>query len=151
MSNYRDLKRDQLEQLVVEKLTWFLRYLDGQSSYPVGRFSTGVSSRIGEEFLVNVQCTKGTVSFILQDTAGFFYHRIEVRKFNNNLSVVELRSLSYKDVGSPWYDKLCKFECDAKELEINSTQFLQKLVSRVRKKDQVLAYLLGLMLVREYC
>ena len=151
MSSYRDLKRIQLETLLITQLSWFLKYLDGQSSYPVGRFSTGIHSRVGEDYLVNVQCTKGTVSFILQDTAGFFYHRIEIRKLNNSLSVIELRSLSGKDVGSPWYDKLCKFECDTKELEINSTQFLEKLVSRIRKKDQVLAYLLGLRLVQEYC
>ena len=151
MSSYRDLTRNQLDTLLINQIAWFLKYLDGQSSYPVGRFSTGVHSRIGEEYLVNVQCTKGIVSFILQDTAGFFYHRVEMRKFNNNLSVVEFRSLSYKDVGSPWQDKLCKFECDTKELEINTTQFLEKLVSRIRKKDQVLAYLLGLRLVQEYC
>ena len=35
MSKYKGLKRDQLEQLVVEKLTWFLKYLDRQSSYPM--------------------------------------------------------------------------------------------------------------------
>ena len=151
MIGYRDLTRSQLETLMINQLTWFLKYLDGQSSYPIGRFSTGVPSRIGEDYLVNVQCTKGEISFDLQDTAGFFFHRIEIKKLNTNPSVVVLRSIPYKDVGSPWYDKLCKFECDTKELEINSTQFLEKLVSRIRKKDQVLAYLLGLRLVQEYC
>ena len=151
MINYSDLKRDQLEQLVVEKLTWFLKYLDGQSSYPVGRFSTGVPSRVGEDYLVNVQCTKGEISFDLQDTAGFFFHRLEIQKLNTNPSVVMFRSIPYKDVGSPWFDKTCKLQCDTKELETNSTQFIEKLVSRIRNKDQVLAFLLGLRLVQEYC
>ena len=151
MTSYRDLTRSQLEALLINQLAWFLKYLDGQSSYPVGRFSTGVPSRVGEDYLVNVQCTKGEISFDLQDTAGFFFHRLEIQKLNTNPSVVVLRSIPYKDVGSPWFDKTCKLQCDTKELETNSTQFIEKLVSRIRNKDQVLAFLLGLRLVQEYC
>lgn len=151
MNNYRDLKRTQLETLLVDQLTWFLKYLDDQFSYPMGRFSTGVPSRIGEDYLVNVQCTKGEISFDLQDTAGFFFHRLEIQKLNTNTDVVVLRSIPYKDMGSPWFDKTCKLQCDIKDLEINPTIFIEKLVSRVRKKDQILAFLLGLNLVREYC
>ena len=136
---------------MINQLAWFLKYLDGQSSYPVGRFSTGVPSRVGEDYLVNVQCTKGEISFDLQDTAGFFFHRLEIQKLNTNPSVVVFRSIPYKDVGSPWFDKTCKLQCDTKELETNSTQFIEKLVSRIRNKDQVLAFLLGLRLVQEYC
>ena len=151
MSGYKDLTRSQLETLLITQLAWFLKYLEGQSSYPVGRFSTGVPSRIGEDYLINVQCTKGEISFDLQDTAGFFFHRLEIQKLNTIPSVVVLRSIPYKDVGSPWVDRMCKLQCDTKDLEINSTQFLEKLLSSVRKKDQVLAYLLGLRLVQEYC
>lgn len=151
MIGYRDLTRSQLEALLINQLAWFLKYLDGQSSYPVGRFSTGVPSRVGEDYLVNVQCTKGEISFDLQDTAGFFFHRLEIQKLNTNPSVVVFRSIPYKDVGSPWFDKTCKLQCDTKELETNSTQFIEKLVSRIRNKDQVLAFLLGLRLVQEYC
>lgn len=151
MTSYRDLTRSQLEALLINQLAWFLKYLDGQSSYPIGRFSTGVPSRVGEDYLVNVQCTKGEISFDLQDTAGFFFHRLEIQKFNTNPSVVMFRSIPYKDVGSPWFDKTCKLQCDTKELETNSTQFIEKLVSRIRNKDQVLAFLLGLRLVQEYC
>lgn len=151
MTSYRDLTRSQLEALLINQLAWFLKYLDGQSSYPVGRFSTGVPSRVGEDYLVNVQCTKGEISFDLQDTAGFFFHRLEIQKLNTNPSVVMFRSIPYKDVGSPWFDKTCKLQCDTKELETNSTQFIEKLVSRIRNKDQVLAFLLGLRLVQEYC
>ena len=151
MSGYRDLTRSQLETLLINQLTRFLKYLDGQSSYPVGRFFTGVPSRIGEDYLVNVQCTKGEISFDLQDTAGFFFHKFELQKLNTNPNVVLLRSIPYKDVGSPWFDKTCKLQCDVKDLETNSTLFLEKLVSRVRKKNQVLAFVLGLRLVQEYC
>ena len=151
MTSCRDLTRSQLEALLINQLAWFLKYLDGQSSYPVGRFSTGVPSRVGEDYLVNVQCTKGEISFDLQDTAGFFFHRLEIQKLNTNPSVVVFRSIPYKDVGSPWFDKTCKLQCDTKELETNSTQFIEKLVSRIRNKDQVLAFLLGLRLVQEYC
>ena len=151
MTSYRDLTRSQLEALLINQLAWFLKYLDGQSSYPIGRFSTGVPSRVGGDYLVNVQCTKGEISFDLQDTAGFFFHRLEIQKLNTNPSVVVFRSIPYKDVGSPWFDKTCKLQCDTKELETNSTQFIEKLVSRIRNKDQVLAFLLGLRLVQEYC
>ena len=151
MTSYRDLTRSQLEALLINQLVWFLKYLDGQSSYPIGRFSTGVPSRVGEDYLVNVQCTKGEISFDLQDTVGFFFHRLEIQKLNTNPSVVMFRSIPYKDVGSPWFDKTCKLQCDTKELETNSTQFIEKLVSRIRNKDQVLAFLLGLRLVQEYC
>lgn len=151
MNSYRDLTRSQLEALLIDQLAWFLKYLDGQSTYPVDRFSTGINSRLGEEYLVNVQCTKGEISFDLQDTAGFFFHRLEIQKLNTNPSVVVLRSIPYKDVGSPWLDKACKLQCDTKGLEVNSTQFLEKLVSKIRKKDQVLAYLSGLRLVQERC
>lgn len=151
MTSYRDLTRSQLEALLINQLAWFLKYLDGQSSYPIGRFSTGVPSRVGEDYLVNVQCTKGEISFDLQDTAGFFFHRLEIQKLNTNPSVVVFRSIPYKDVGSLWFDKTCKLQCDTKELETNSTQFIEKLVSRIRNKDQVLAFLLGLRLVQEYC
>lgn len=151
MTSCRDLTRSQLEALLINQLAWFLKYLDGQSSYPVGRFSTGVPSRVGEDYLVNVQCTKGEISFDLQDTAGFFFHRLEIQKLNTNPSVVVFRSIPYKDVGSPWFDKTCKLQCDTKGLETNSTQFIEKLVSRIRNKDQVLAFLLGLRLVQEYC
>ena len=47
MSKYKGLKRDQLEQLVVEKINFFLKYLEGQSSYPMGKFPTGISSPFG--------------------------------------------------------------------------------------------------------
>ena len=151
MTSYRDLTRSQLEALLINQLAWFLKYLDGQSSYPIGRFSTGVPSRVGEDYLVNVQCTKGEISFDLHDTAGFFFHRLEIQKRNTNPSVVMFRSIPYKGVGSPWFDKTCKLQCDTKELETNSTQFIEKLVSRIRNKDQVLAFLLGLRLVQEYC
>lgn len=151
MTSYRDLTRSQLETLLIDQLAWFLKYLDGQSSYPVGRFPTGIPSRNGEKYLASVRCTKGEISFDLQDTAGFFFHKLEIQKLNTNPSVVTLRSIPYKDVGSPWFDKTCKLQCDIKDLENNPTKFIEKLVSRVRKKDQVLAFLLGLRLVRGYC
>lgn len=147
MNSYRELNRNQLETLLVNQLACFLKYLDGQSSYPVGRFSTGVPSRIGDDYLVNVQCANGKISFDLQDTAGFFFHRLEIQKFNTNPSVVVFRSIPYKDVGSPWSDKTCKLQCDINELGVNSIQFLEKLVFKIRKKNQVLAFILGLSFI----
>ena len=52
MSKYNGLKRDQLEELVVEKLNFFLKYLDGQSSYPMGKFPTGIPSPCGGDYLI---------------------------------------------------------------------------------------------------
>lgn len=151
MSKYKGLKRDQLEELVVEKLNFFLKYLDGQSSYPMGKFPTGIPSPNGAEYLVWVGCTKGTISFSLQDRLGFNYHNIKIDKFGGQRQVVSLVSTPFKDVGSPWFEKSLTIRCDWSELYSSSEFYLSKVVSQVRKKDQVLAYWLGLTAIQDYC
>lgn len=89
MSKYKGLKRDQLEELVVEKLNFFLKYLEGQSTYPMGKFPTGSPSPLGGEYLIWVGCSEGTISFTLQDTNGVDYHNIKIDKFGGVRKVVE--------------------------------------------------------------
>ena len=150
MSKYKGLRRDQLEELVVEKLVWFLKYLDGQSSYPMGKSPTGITSPNGAEYLVWVGCSQGTISFSLQDTRGFNYHNIKIDKFGGQRQVVSLASIPFKDVGSPWFEKSLTIRCDWSELERNPKFFLNQVVSQIRKKDQVLAYWLGLTAIQDY-
>ena len=151
MSKYKGLKRDQLEELVVEKLTWFLKYLTGQSSYPMGKFPTGIPSPQGGEYLIWVGCSEGTISFTLQDTAGFDYHNIKIDKFGGNRPVVSLANRPFKENGSIWFGKSLEIRCDWVDLENTPTLFLTQVVSQIRKKDQVLAYWLGLTVVQDYC
>lgn len=151
MSKYKGLKRDQLEQLVVEKLTWFLKYLDGQSSYPMGKSPTGISSPLGGEYLIWVGCSKGTISFTLQDTTGYDYHNIKIDKFGGGRPVVEIASRPFKENGTIWFGKGLSLRCDWIELQNNPTMFLKQVLPQIRKKDQVLAYWLGLITVQDYC
>lgn len=151
MSKYKGLKRDQLEELVVEKINFFLKYLDGQSSYPMGKFSTGIPSPCGGEYLIWVGCSEGTISFTLQDTVGVDYHNIKIDKFGGNRPVVSLASRPFKENGSIWFGKSLEIRCDWVDLENTSTLFLNQVVSQIRKKDQVLAYWLGLTAVQDYC
>ena len=151
MTKYKGLIRDQLEELVVEKLTWFLKYLVGQSSYPMGKFPTGIPSPQGGEYLIWVGCSKGTLAFMLQDTHGLGYHNIKIDKFGDNRPVVSLASRPFKLSGYIWFEKSLEVRCDWPELEKNPKFFLNQVVSQIRKKDQVLAYLVGLEAVQEYC
>ena len=151
MSKYNGLKRDQLEQLVVEKLTWFLKYLDGQSSYPMGKFPTGIPSPCKGEYLIWVGCSEGTISFTLQDTNGVDYHNIKIDKFRTNRKVVDLTSSPFKDTGTIWFAKSCSIHCDADQLASNPDFFLKQLPPKIRKKDQVLAYWLGLIAIQDCC
>lgn len=151
MSKYKGLKRDQLEELVVEKLTFFLKYLDGQSSYPVGKFSTGILSPNGGEYLIWVGCSEGTISFTLQDTNGVDYHNIKIDKFGGVREVIDLSSRPFKENGTIWFAKSYSLRCDADQFESNSNFFLKQLPSKIRKKDQVLAYWLGLTVIQDYC
>ena len=151
MSKYNGLKRNQLEQLVVEKLTWFLRYLDGPSSYPMGKFPTGISSPLGGEYLVWVGCSDGTISFTLQDTTGYDYHNIKIDKFGGSRQVVEIASRPFKENGTIWFGKSLEIRCDWVDLDRSPTLFLKQVVSKIRKKDQVLAYWLGLTNIQDYC
>lgn len=151
MSKYTGLKRDQLEQLVVEKLTWFLKYLDGQSSYPMGKFPAGIPSPGGGEYLIWVGCSEGTISFMLQDTIGVDYHNIKIDKFGGVRKVVDLTSSPFKDTGTIWFAKSYSIRCDADQLDSNPDFFLKQLPPKIRKKDQVLAYWLGLMAIQDCC
>ena len=151
MSKYKGLKRDQLEELVVEKLNFLLKYLDGQSSYPMGKFPTGISSPFGGEYLIWVGCSEGTISFTLQDTNGFNYHNIKIDRFGGNRSVVSLASRPFKENGSIWFGKSLEIRCDWVDLKSTPTLFLNQVVSQIRKKDQVLAYWLGLTAIQDYC
>ena len=151
MSKYNGLKRDQLEELVVEKLNFFLKYLDGQSSYPLGKFPTGIPLPRGGEYLIWVGCSEGTVSFTLQDTNGFDYHNIKIDKFGGNRQVASLTSSPFKESGSIWFAKSLEIRCDYIDLETNPTMFLRQIVAQIRKKDQVLAYWLGLTAIQDYC
>lgn len=151
MSKYKGLKRDQLEQLVVEKLNFFLKYLEGQSSYPMGKFSTGIPSPFGGEYLIWVGCSKGTISFTLQDTNGVDYHNIKIDKFGGSRQVVELASRPFKETGEIWFGKSLNLRCDWVDLQNNPIMFTKQLLAYIRKKDQVLAYWLGLTAVQDYC
>lgn len=151
MSKYKGLKRDQLEQLVVEKLNFFLKYLEGQSSYPMGKFPTGIFSPLGGEYLIWVGCSEGTVSFTLQDTTGVDYHNIKIDKFGGVRKVVDLTSSPFKENGTIWFAKSYSLRCDADQFESNPTFFLKQLLPKIRKKDQVLAYWLGLTEIQDYC
>jgi hypothetical protein len=151
MSKYKGLKRDQLEQLVVEKLNFFLKYLEGQSSYPMGKFSTGIFSPFGGEYLIWVGCSKGTISFTLQDTTGVDYHNIKIDKFGGSRKVVELASRPFKDTGEIWFGKSFSLRCDWDDLKRNPKMFLTQALRVIRKKDQVLAYWLGLTAIQDYC
>lgn len=151
MSKYKGLRRDQLEALVVEKLNFFLKYLDGQSSYPMGRFPTGIPSPSRGEYLIWVCYSDGTISFTLQDTNGFDYHNIKLDKFGGSRQVVELASRPFKDTGDIWFGKSLSLRCDWVDLQTNPTMFTRQLLPYIRKKDQVLAYWLGLMAIQDYC
>jgi hypothetical protein len=151
MSKYNGLKRDQLEELVVEKLNFFLKYLDGQSSYPMGKFPTGIPSPNGGEYLVWVGCSEGTISFSLQDTTGVDYHNIKIDKFGTIRKIVDLTSSPFKENGKIWFAKSYSIRCDADYLDSNSDFFLKQLPPKIRKKDQVLAYWLGLTAIQDYC
>ena len=151
MSKYKGLKRDQLEQLVIERLNFFLKYLDGQSSYPMGKFPTGILSPLGGEYLIWVGCSEGTISFTLQDTNGVDYHNIKIDKFGGSRQVVELASRPFKGTGEIWFGKSLNLRCDWVDLQENPTMFTRQLLPYVRKKDQVLAYWLGLMAIQDYC
>lgn len=151
MSKYKGLKRDQLEELVVEKLKFLLKYLDGQSSYPMGKFPTGIPSPLGGEYLIWVGCSEGTISFTLQDTVGVDYHNIKVDKFGGSRQVVEIASRPFKENGTIWFGKSFSLRCDWVDLQTNPTMFTKQLLPYVRKKDQVLAYWLGLTNIQEYC
>lgn len=151
MSKYKGLKRDQLEQLVIEKLTWFLKYLGGQSSYPMGKFPTSIPSPNGGEYLVWVGCSEGTISFTLQDTMGVDYHNIKIDKFGGNRQVVEIASRPFRESGVIWFGKGFSLRCDWDDLKSNPTMFLTQALRVVRKKDQVLAYWLGLIAIQDCC
>lgn len=151
MSKYKGLKRDQLEQLVVEKLTWFLKFLEGQSTYPMGKFPTGIPSPRGGEYLIWVGCSEGTISFTLQDTKGFDYHNIKIDKFGGSRQVVEIASRPFKETGELWFGKGLSIRCDWVDLRDNPTMFLKQVLPQIRKKDQVLAYWLGLTAIQDYC
>lgn len=151
MSKYKGLKRDQLEELVVEKLNFFLKYLEGQSTYPMGKFPTGIPSPQGGEYLIWVGCSEGTISFTLQDTVGVDYHNIKVDKFGGSRQVVELASRTFKDTGEIWFGKSLNIRCDWVDLQTNPTMFTKQLLPYIRRKDQVLAYWLGLTNMQEYC
>ena len=151
MSKYKGLTRNQLEKLVIEKLNFFLRYLEGQSSYPMGKFSTGIPSSQGSGYLIWVGCSEGTVSFTLQDTKGFDYHNIKIDKFGGSRQVVEIASRPFKETGGIWFGKSFSLRCDWVDLKRNPNMFLTQALRVVRKKDQVLAYWLGLTAVQDYC
>lgn len=151
MSKYKGLKRDQLEELVVEKLNFFLKYLDGQSSYPMGKFPTGIPSPLGGEYLIWVGCSEGTISFTLQDTNGVDYHNIKIDKFGGSRQVVEIASRPFKETGGIWFGKSFSLRCDWDDLQMSPTMFTKQLLPYIRKKDQVLAYWLGLTAVQDYC
>lgn len=151
MSKYKGLKRDQLEELVVEKLNFLLKYLDGQSSYPMGKLPTGISSPFGGEYLIWVGCSEGTISFTLQDTNGVDYHNIKIDKFGGSRQVVELASRPFKETGEIWFGKSLSIRCDWVDLQKSPTMFTKQLVPYIRKKDQVLAYSLGLTAIQDYC
>lgn len=151
MSKYKGLKRDQLEQLLLEKLTWFLKFLEGQSSYPLGKFPTGIPSPRGGEYLIWVGCSEGIVSFTLQDTNGFDYHNIKIDKFGGARQVVEVASRPFKETGGIWFGKSYSLRCDWDDLKRNLNMFLTQALRVIRKKDQVLAYWLGLTAVQDYC
>lgn len=151
MSKYKGLTRDQLEELVVEKLNFFLKYLDGQSSYPMGKFPTGIPSPCGGEYLIWVGCSEGTISFTLQDTNGVDYHNIKMDKFGTIRPVLDLASRPFKETGLIWFAKSYSMRCDLDQFESNPTFFLKQLLPKIRKKDQVLAYWLGLTVIQDYC
>lgn len=151
MSKYKGLKRDQLEELVVEKLNFFLNYLEGQSTYPMGKFPTGILSPSGGEYLIWVGCSEGTISFTLQDTTGVDYHNIKIDKFGGSRKVVELASRPFKETGEIWFGKSLNLRCDWVDLQTNPTMFTKQLLPYIRKKDKVLAYWLGLTAVQDYC
>ena len=150
MSKYKGLKRDQLEELVVEKLNFFLKYLEGQSSYPMGKFPTGIPSPSRGEYLIWVGCSEGTISFTLQDTNGVDSHKIKIHKFGSR-QVVEIASRPFKETGGIWFGKSLSLRCDWVNLQENPTMFTKQLLPYIRKKDQVLAYWLGLTAIQDYC
>lgn len=151
MSKYKGLKRDQLEELVVEKLTWFLKYLTGQSSYPMGKFPTGIPSPQGGEYLIWVGCSEGTISFSLQDTNGVDYHNIKVDKFGGVRKVVDLVSTPFDDHGKLSFSKMVDIRCEGSIFYDSPDFYLWKLLSSVRKKEHILAYSIGLTEIQINC
>lgn len=144
MSKYNGFKREDLESQLVEKLFHFLKYLYGHSSYPMGRYPTGIPSPNGGEYLIWIGCSAGTVSFTLQDTVGVDYHNIKMDKFGTIRPVLDLASRPFKETGSIWFAKSYSMRCDLDQFESNPTFFLKQLLPKIRKKDQVLALLVGL-------
>lgn len=110
----------------------------------MGKYPTGISSPNGGEYLIWIGCSVGTVAFTLQDTKGVDYHNIEMVKFGGSRPVVNLASRPLKENGSIWFAKSYSMRCDIDQFESNPTFFLKQLLPKIRKKDQVLAFLVGL-------
>lgn len=106
---------------------------------------------LGGEYLIWVGCSEGTISFTLQDTNGVDYHNIKIDKFGGSRQVVELASRPFKETGEIWFGKSLSIRCDWVDLQTNPTMFTKQLSPYIRKKDQVLAYWLGLTVVQDYC
>lgn len=144
MSKYNGFKREDLESRLVERMFHFLKYLYGQSSYPMGKYPTGISSPNGGEYLIWIGCSVGTVAFTLQDTVGVDYHNIKMDKFGTIRPVLDLVSRPFKETGAIWFAKSYSIRCDIDQFESNPAFFLKQLLPKIRKKDQVLAFLVGL-------
>ena len=106
---------------------------------------------MGGEYLVWVGCSEGTTSFTLQDTMGVDYHNIKIDKFGGNRQVVEIASRPFRESGVIWFGKGFSLRCDWDDLKSNPTMFLTQALRVVRKKDQVLAYWLGLIAIQDCC
>lgn len=117
----------------------------------MGKFPTGIPSPCGGEYLIWVGCSEGTISFTLQDTVGVDYHNIKIDKFGGVRKVIDLASTPFDEHGKLSFSKVVGASCEGSVFDDSPEFYLKQLVSGIRKKDQVLAYWLGLTAIQDYC
>lgn len=141
--DYSGLTRAELDSLLADKLESMLAYLKDQTTYPSGTYFTGIKDKNYEELVLRLFTNVGFIQLELLGLDGTDLHVFQFELVGSGRAQVQCLSKVFRGFNIVNNERSKELLIPLRIDDKNLRGYLLDLVSNIRKREYVVAFLLG--------
>lgn len=141
--DYSGLTRAELDSLLADKLESMLAYLKDQTTYPSGIYFTGIKDKNYEELVLRLFTNVGFIQLELLGLDGTDLHVFQFELVGSGRAQVQCSSKVFRGFNIVNNERSKELLIPLRLDDKNLRGYLLDLVSNIRKREYVVAFLLG--------
>ena len=142
-TDYSGLTRAELDSLLADKLESMLAYLKDQTTYPSGTYFTGIKDKNYEELVLRLFTNLGFIQLELLGLDGTDLHVFQFELVGSGRTQVQCSSKVFRGFNIVNNERSKELLIPLRLDDRNLRGYLLDLVSSIRKREYVVAFLLG--------